>query len=103
LYLIIVVVSYVFIIPWSVVNGISALHDVDTEGFEGSGSGYEVLSVVLLTLYYLAQMIMYALPSIGVAFQYFNLVERKEAKGLLSQIDAIGQTPASAPAQDEHY
>jgi hypothetical protein len=42
-------------------------------------------TIVLFTLYYLAQMVLGALPNIGIAFQYFNLVEMKEAKGLLGK------------------
>jgi hypothetical protein len=104
LYIIVVVVSYVFMIPWYVITLVSSLHNTGVEGFEDPGSGLQTVSLIFLTLYYLAQMVLYALPNVGIAFQYFNLVERKEAKGLMSQIESIGQAPTSAPsAPDEHY
>jgi hypothetical protein len=33
--------------------------------------------------------IMYAISTIAIAFQYYNLVERKEAPGLIQQIEKI--------------
>jgi hypothetical protein len=104
LYLIVVTVSYVFMIPFYIITIVTSLHNTGVEGVEEPASGYQAVSLVLITLYYLAQMIMYALPNVGIAFQYFNLVERKEAKGLMNQIESIGQSPASAaPASDEQY
>lgn len=104
LYLIAGTISYIFLIPFYVVMIISSLHNAGVEGLESSGSGLGIVSMVLLTLYYLAQMILYSLPAVGIAFQYFNLVERKEARGLMTQIDSFGQGPSApvAPA-DEHY
>jgi hypothetical protein len=37
---------------------------------------------------------------VGIAFQYFNLVELKEARGLMSQIETIGQ-PGVDPNRPE--
>ena len=105
LYLIAGTISYVFLIPFYIVTVISSLHNAGVEGFESTGSSFGILSMVLLTLYYLAQMLLYALPSVGIAFQYFNLVERKEARGLMSQISSFGQVPTTTPGAppDEHY
>ncbi|MBT1698687.1 hypothetical protein KK083_17475 [Fulvivirgaceae bacterium PWU4] len=105
LYIIVVVVSYVFMIPWYVITLVSSLHNAGVEGVGEPTSGFQTISLIFLTLYYLAQMVMYTLPNVGIAFQYFNLVERKEAKGLMSQIGSIGQAPAPTPssAPDEHY
>lgn len=38
---------------------------------------------------------------VAIGFQYANLVERQEGRGLLSAIDQIGTTPARPRAQDE--
>ena len=103
LYMIAVVVSYVFMIPGYVIAGITALHEASPAEFEKPASGMQTLMIVFFTLYYLVQMVLYTLPNVGIAFQYFNLVERKEARGLMNQIDTIGQAPAPAPGQDEHY
>jgi hypothetical protein len=103
LYLIAVMVSYIFMIPWYVISVVTSLHSVGVEGIEEPGSAMQIAGLIFLTLYYLAQMILYTLPNVGIAFQYFNLVERKEAKGLMSQIESIGQTPTPAAPTDEHY
>jgi hypothetical protein len=103
LYLIAVVVSLIFEIPWYVISMVTTLHSVGVEGMEKPGSTMQIAGLLFLSLYYLAQMLLYSLPYVGIAFQYFNLVERKEATGLISQIDSIGQSPAPAPPADEHY
>lgn len=102
LYLIAGTISYIFMIPWYIVLIVGSLHSTGVEGFENASSGMGILSTVLLTLYYLAQMFLYALPAIGIAFQYFNLVERKEARGLITQIDTLGQAPVQSNT-DEDY
>jgi hypothetical protein len=103
LYLIMIVTSYLFIMPWYVITAMSALHSTSIDTFQGPSTGWELMTIVIFTFYYLAQMILAALPNIGIAFQYFNLVELKEAKGLMTQIDTLGQVQAPPPAQDEHY
>jgi hypothetical protein len=104
LYLIVGTVSYIFIIPWYVFTLVSTLHDVESGVVTQPGTGYQIMTIVFFTLYYLVQMILYALPNVGVAFQYFNLVERKEARGLMSQIENFGQsTQTTTQAPDEHY
>jgi hypothetical protein len=40
---------------------------------------------------------------IAIAFQYFNLVERREATGLLSQIETFGKADSSNPDPKETY
>jgi hypothetical protein len=103
LYLIAGTMSYVFMIPWYIALVVSSLHSTGVQDFGSAGSAIGVVSTVLLTLYYLAQMLLYSLPAVGIAFQYFNLVERKEARGLMSQITTIGEQGAAALPNDEEY
>ena len=63
----------------------------------------KIWTMVFFTLYYMAQMLLYALPNIGIAFQYFNLVELKEARGLMNQIENLGQTNSPNNRPEEHY
>jgi hypothetical protein len=100
LYIVMMTISYIFLIPWYVAMVTTALHSTSTEILDQSTMTWS--TIVLFTLYYLAQMVLGALPNIGIAFQYFNLVERKEAKGLLSKIDTLGQSPPP-PTSDEQY
>lgn len=47
-------------------------------------------------------MLLYSLPNLGIAFQYFNLVELKEARGLMDKIESMGkETPLTK--SEEHY
>ncbi len=96
------VVSSIFFIPGYVILIVSSLHSVSDNNFNGPSGIMGIIVIVLMTLYYLSQMVLTCLPNIGLAFQYFNLVEMKEAKGLMSQIDSLGQAPP-APQQEEHY
>lgn len=100
LYIVMMTISYVFMIPWYVVTITSALHSTSVEMIDQPTTTW--LTVILFTLYYLAQMVLGALPNIGIAFQYFNLVEMKEAKGLMGRIDTLGQNQPS-PGRDEQY
>lgn len=46
------------------------------------------------------QYLLYSILYVGLGFQYFNLVERQEGTGLLSEIDSIGSaTPPPLPTQ----
>jgi hypothetical protein len=103
LYIIVGTISYIFMIPWYIMTVVTTLHRSGIEGFENPGAGFGILGTVFLTLYYLVQMLLYALPNIGVAFQYFNLVERKEARGLMNQINTLGQAPTTPVNNDETY
>ncbi|HEX6224170.1 MAG TPA: hypothetical protein VFZ52_07155, partial [Chryseolinea sp.] len=103
LYMIMGISSYIFLIPFYVITGISALHATTTGAFQEPSLTTEILTIVFFTLYYLAQMILTALPNVGTAFQYFNLVELKEAKGLMEQIETLGQPQPPAHSPEEHF
>ncbi|RYU78002.1 hypothetical protein [Hymenobacter persicinus] len=55
-----------------------------------------VLSVVAACLNSVAMLALYPLLFLALAFQYFNLVERKEGHGLYALVDSIGGQPESA-------
>lgn len=56
-----------------------------------------VLGAVLGVLSTLAALLIYPLLLLAVAFQYFNLVERREGVGLRSLIQQLGQPAPTAP------
>jgi hypothetical protein len=103
LYLIMMTVSYLFIIPWYIYTGVTALHSTSTATFQEPSTAWQIVTILFFGLYYLVQMILAALPNIGIAFQYFNLVELKEAKGLLNRIDSLGQAATPLATQDEDF
>ena len=41
-------------------------------------------------------------PIIGIAFQYFNLVERKESTGLMQKIDSFGTQTSTVEREEEN-
>lgn len=107
LYLIMYFSSIVFMIPFYIVNFISMMHQVETGSVGQSpvSSSMQIVMVISFTLYYMAQLLLSSLPNIGLAFQYFNLVELKESKGLLTQIETLGQTPSppATASEEEQY
>lgn len=103
LYFVMMTISYIFIIPWYAVTFVSALHNTSPETFQEPSPTWEVMTIVFFTFYYVAQMVLSSLPNIGIAFQYFNLVELKEAKGLMGKIDTLGESQAPLSPTEEQY
>jgi hypothetical protein len=103
LYLIAGVSSYIFLIPGYIIQGVSALHTTSVDTFQEPSLTMQAITILLFTLSYLVQMILTALPNLGTAFQYFNLVELKEAKGLMAQIQTLGQSQSQVLPEDEHF
>lgn len=80
------VISSVFLIPMLMVISFSSLFSTQ------SGSGresilYAVCTILLMTLSYLVSF----LPTLGLVLQYYNLVEKVDAVGILARIATIGQ------------
>jgi hypothetical protein len=94
------IVSYIFLIPYYIIVFTAGMHSAQ------GGSPFElsdtmgIIILVCFTLYYMAQMLLYSLPNVGIAFQYFNLVELKEARGLMSQIETLGQQDTSTRPEE---
>jgi hypothetical protein len=97
------ILSYIPLIPWYIMIFVSALHNTSASPFASPSGTTQVITVVFFSLYYLVNLILQTLPNLGLAFQYFNLVEMKEARGLMQDIESFGQTPQATPPQDEHY
>ncbi|HNP06273.1 MAG TPA: hypothetical protein PKN99_01540 [Cyclobacteriaceae bacterium] len=95
--------SYLFIMPWYIATIISSLHSVSTETFQEPSFNWRLLTIISFTLYYLAQMVLYSIPNVGIALQYFNLVELKEAKGLMDEIQTLGNAPDQTSKREEDY
>jgi hypothetical protein len=96
------VISYVFSIPASIIQNVTILHDVKAGQFNEPRGTVGTIIFILNSLAYICQLLLYLLPTIGLAFQYFNLVELKEAKGLMKDLGNLGQPPPP-PTQEENY
>lgn len=97
------IISYIFIIPWYVVTFINAFHSLETGVYQSPSTGNQIISILFFSIYYLSYILLYSLPLVGLGFQYFNLVELKEAKGLMETIESFGQAPPAPSVPDEHY
>ncbi|MEJ1236611.1 hypothetical protein WBG78_00695 [Chryseolinea sp. T2] len=104
LYFIMMIISYIPIFPLYIIMGVTAMHNISTDPTANpfESESLSTVTMALMAIYYMVQLLLSALPNIGIAFQYFNLVEMKEAKGLMSSIDSFGESTAPTPT-DETY
>jgi hypothetical protein len=58
-------------------------------GVDSASSGFSRIIYMLTSIITSLSVLLYAINIIVVAFHYFNMVERKEAPGLLQKIDEI--------------
>ena len=76
--------SYVLIIPMSILFGFLAASGADNSAMIGTGMGlFYGLLIVVASLFSVLMLI-------AMALQYFNLIERKEGRGLREQIEELG-------------
>lgn len=84
------VISFVFAIPNYIMTGLGFVHSMqesDTLSFSFTQSlAYGITTFVASAGQYLLTVI----PIIAIIFQYYNLVERRDASGLMERIDQMG-------------
>lgn len=95
-------ISYVFLIPWYAIFIIKTLHSVEPDSFTEPSLVMEILGNISFIFYSIMRYLLYCIPLIAIAFQYFNLAELKESKGLMAKIDAFGTT-SKPEDEEEHY
>ncbi len=83
-------IAYFFMIPYYIVVMGTALHKISSPLTAEAGPS-KILIMTSFTLYNAASLLLSSLSNIGAAFQYFNLVELKEAKGLMTDIENVGK------------
>lgn len=94
--MIIGIMSIVFFIPQSFLN-------VSTLLTPSSTPPDSLLVVATNTLSSMALIMLYPLLFLAIAFQYFNLVERKEGEGLRTLVGRIGQPAVAQPYAADRY
>lgn len=62
----------------------------------------QVLNILFSVFETFGSILLYALTYIAIAFQYFNLVERRESRGLVSKIEQMDEAGGEEEA-DEDY
>jgi hypothetical protein len=91
--------SFVFQIP-ALISGVI----MGIQGLKNEASGGSDIFLVIATIISTAgTQLLYTVSIVGLIFQYFNLVEEKDATGLLGRIDSIGKTPEVKTSNEESY
>ncbi|MEL7004538.1 MAG: hypothetical protein AAFN93_17660 [Bacteroidota bacterium] len=96
------VISSIFFIPWYASFIISMIDVSRTGVLQEPSVTMQIFNYITLLLYFVANTLLYCIPLIAIAFQYFNLVETKESKNLMSKIDSFGTT-VNEEDEEEHY
>ena len=94
--------SIAFAMPMYLFTAINAFHNTSTYLGFNEPMWYSIINGVLTIFYFVGSFLAYAVLLIAIAYQYFNLVEKKEAKGLLAAIDAMG-TELDTTEDEEYY
>ncbi len=96
------VISSIFLVPWYIIFVIKTLHTTDPNTFSEPSVIMDILGTISFLAYSILRYLLVCIPLIAVAFQYFNLVELKESKGLMAKIDSFGTT-STKEDEKEHY
>jgi hypothetical protein len=95
---IMIALLYVLLFGLNMVVGmlLTALHGAFTpiSQPEQAGTIFAIIITLVLTV---AFFLLYPPLLLGLAFQYFNLVERHEGVGLLRLVDQLGRAPLASP------
>jgi len=98
--LIAMIISYVLALPYSIITNLTLLHSLDGSVSSPPSTGMQIILTVFICISYLGQAVLSSLPLIGITYQYFNLVEMKEARGLMSQIQTFGAPVKGSTAEE---
>ncbi|OEK05952.1 hypothetical protein [Roseivirga misakiensis] len=100
------IINLFFGLPRAIVMGIDAFtafqEDGDVNGLELISDTSRTLNILFSLLETFGAILLYALVYIAMAFQYFNLVERKESRGLVAKIEQMDNEAAEEDS-DEDY
>ena len=99
------IINLFFGLPRGIVLGIDMFTSLDAtgsiEGTQMENSSDQVLNVLFSVFETFGSILSYSLIYMALAFQYFNLVERRESKGLMSKIEQMDS--AGEEDLDEEY
>ena len=109
LLIIMVILSYiiilVFTLPTSIIFGMAAYTSLSSQNAEALNSVNSDLWVMVLgsLLSYLGTIVGSTLIQLVLSFQYGNLVEMKESRGLMSEIEGLDQEGKRDSASEGEY
>lgn len=94
------VIGLVFSTPLLIFQFLNVFNSLETLDMNNLNTGNQIIYITLSTISTVASYFLSALLYIALAFQYFNLVERKEATGLMSEIQNMGNV---TPDEEKHF
>ncbi len=89
-------VSFAFQIPNMIIQilkGLSLATDTSNSGSMMNSGTFSFVNVLSSILAMIGSTLMNGLVILGMGFQYYSLLEKKEGAGLLKEIEAIGNRP----------
>ncbi len=86
------VVVIIFNIPNAILGGASLLFGISDDGATNPTGLIKILFIISQLVYTIGSQLASIIILIAIAFQYYNLVEKKEAFGLMESINNIGTT-----------
>jgi hypothetical protein len=99
-------INSVFNLPQIVAMGVWAFNSADeiNGGLLPDPPMYgQIVNVIFAVLSTFGTLIAYSVIYLALAFQYFNLVERQESRGLLSEIENLGKEGDLSAEEGEDY
>ena len=94
--------AFVFAIPQSIFTFLLAFHK--TSDVTAEPASWEQVGLIISSMVYsFGANLLQSIVIIAVIFQFYNLVERKEAQGLLNKLENFGKTEGNESRHDETY
>jgi len=90
-------ISYAVMIPLSALGFMGSLFEVG-----GSSDTFSQALIIYYGISFGINVFTSIIPILAISLQYYNLIERKESKGLVAQIETIG-TNKDASLDEEQY
>lgn len=97
------VISSIFFIPWYANLIVHMMHNMEAGVFAEPSLIFQIINYTTLLLYMVSNYLLYSIPLLAIAFQYFNLAEMKEARGLMDKINTFGVEGSQVSDDEEHY
>lgn len=98
------IMSMAFAVPMYIMMFMNAMHAQEAElAAEPSFSLNSILFTLSAGFSMLGSFALYSILFIALTFQYFNLLEKKEAKGLLERMEDFGKPKADPDDHEEQY
>lgn len=93
------IMGLIFNIPQYIMTFVFTINSATSDFATGFPLWQKILFLIGGSISVIGSSLLYCISFIAIAFQYFNLVERREATGLMSQIEGFGNAP-TPPQQD---